>query len=172
MKLKDIVYVLCKSESEAIKMLASLDRRGYKWKVTESDLREHSNFQYATKGYGLIYKLDHDTKTVQFIRRKIKCHITYDDFKEIMRKENYVYDINLGFPKYTKMFNRDLINKIIINDTTVIVVLKNGKKGTAQCSDEDKFDEFKGFYIAYYRAIKDDINNDTLENIYWYLIKE
>ena len=30
MKLRDIVYVLCKNESEAIKMLASLDRRGYK----------------------------------------------------------------------------------------------------------------------------------------------
>lgn len=170
MKLRDIVYVLCKSESEAIKMLASLDRRGYKWKTTESSLREHSNFQHATKGYGLIYKLDHDTKTIQFIRRKIKCHITYDDFKEIMRKENYVYDRNTGFPTYTKMFNRDMIDRIIINDATVIVFLENGNKGTAQCSDDDLFDEFKGFYIAYYRAIRDNMSNDTLEGIYSYLI--
>lgn len=172
MKLRDIVYVLCKSESEAIKMFASLDRRGYKWKSTMVSLREYTNFQYATKGYGIIYKLDHDTKTVQFIRRKIKCHITYKDFEEIIRKENYVYDINSGFPKYTKMFNRELIHKIIINDTTVIVVLKNGNKGTAQCSDQDIFNEFKGFYIAYYRAIKSDVNNDTLESIYFNLIKE
>lgn len=170
MRLKDIIYVLCETENEAIKVLSSLSRRGYKWQTTNSDLREYTNFQHSIEGYGLIYKLDHNTKTVQFVRKKNKYHVTYEDFREIVRKENYIYDRNTGFPEYTKMFNRDMIDRIIINDATVIVFLENRNKGTAQCSDDDLFDEFKGFYIAYYRAVRDNMSNDTLEGIYSYLI--
>ena len=44
------------------------------------------------------------------------------------------------------------VEKVFIQDKSVTVLLKNGKKGTSTCSSDDTFDPYVGFTIAYYRA--------------------
>ena len=49
------------------------------------------------------------------------------------------------------------VQDVIINNNTVIVNLKDGRKGISKCSKEDIFDTYSGFVNAYYRAKHDHI---------------
>lgn len=49
------------------------------------------------------------------------------------------------------------VQDVIINNNTVIVNLKDGRKGISKCSKEDIFDTYSGFVNAYYRAKNDHI---------------
>ena len=49
------------------------------------------------------------------------------------------------------------VQDVIINDNTVVVNLKDGRKGVSKCSNEDTFDTYSGFVNAYYRAKNDHI---------------
>lgn len=44
------------------------------------------------------------------------------------------------------------IKSIILDKDTVIVNLKHSGKGVSKCSNNDEFDNFIGFIIAYYKA--------------------
>jgi len=44
------------------------------------------------------------------------------------------------------------VKSVIIDKNTVIVNLKDGSKGISKCSNNDEFDNFTGFTIAYYKA--------------------
>lgn len=44
------------------------------------------------------------------------------------------------------------VEKVFIQDKSVTVLLRNGKKGNSICSSDDTFDPYVGFTIAYYRA--------------------
>jgi hypothetical protein len=44
------------------------------------------------------------------------------------------------------------VEKVIIQDKSVTVLLRNGKKGNSTCSENDTFDPYVGFTIAYYKA--------------------
>ena len=46
---------------------------------------------------------------------------------------------------------------VIIHNNTVIVNLKDGRKGISKCSDGDEFDVYCGFVNAYYRAKNDHV---------------
>jgi len=44
------------------------------------------------------------------------------------------------------------VDKVYIQDKSVTVLLKNGKKGNSTCFENDVFDPYVGFVIAYYKA--------------------
>ena len=71
--------------------------------------------------------------------------INYADYvktlNKILSKDEIKYDF---LPKDVK--------SVIIHNNTVIVNLKNGSKGVSKCSNNDEFDNFTGFTIAYYKA--------------------
>ena len=46
---------------------------------------------------------------------------------------------------------------VIIHKNTVVVNLKDGRKGVSKCSDGDEFDAYCGFVNAYYRAKNDHV---------------
>ena len=46
---------------------------------------------------------------------------------------------------------------VIIHNNTVVVNLKDGRKGVSKCSDGDEFDAYCGFVNAYYRAKNDHV---------------
>lgn len=165
MKFEDVLYILCSNVKECEYVLNCLHKKGYVWKTTNNSLLDYTNFD-KTKNGQIIYKLDHKNKSVQFIKRKINNTIKYDEFRDLMKKENYVYTKETGYPLYVSMFNEDKIKRIIFNDDRTIVIMENGSKGISQCSDIDIYDEFTGFYVAYYRAIKNDIRNDKLDDMF------
>ncbi len=71
--------------------------------------------------------------------------INYADYvktlNKILSKDEIKYDF---LPKDVK--------SVIIHNNTVIVNLKDGSKGISKCSNNDEFDNFTGFTIAYYKA--------------------
>jgi hypothetical protein len=44
------------------------------------------------------------------------------------------------------------VQRVIINNRSVTVILTNNNKGTSSCSEADEFDPYVGFCIAYYKA--------------------
>jgi len=173
MKFKDINYIACFDENDANSLLIQLHKKGFTWNSTNVSLLNHNNFKYANNNK-IIYKLNHKEKTVKFINKEVEDFITVDEFKDILSKEQRVYTHETFFPSYVKMFNKEVIDRIIFNNNATIVVLKDGSRGVSLCSIEDEYDEFTGFYLAYYRAIKhylneDDVYMEVLENIYKFL---
>jgi|ERR1035437_2086972 hypothetical protein len=90
--------------------------------------------------------------------------------KQLINSENYVIDSISnsigGLEKYTitnfiqpiwvdasqkKLLPSD-VNKVIINNRNVTVILTNKDKGTSVCDKKDTFDPYVGFCIAYYKA--------------------
>jgi len=66
-------------------------------------------------------------------------------------------------PKFTMEYNyqwkkegNDIlphdIKRVIVQNKAVIVILRNGDKGISTCSQDDTFDPYVGFTIAYYKA--------------------
>lgn len=52
------------------------------------------------------------------------------------------------------------VNKYIVNDNVVVVILNSGVKGIARCLEEDVFDEQTGIRIAYLKAKKKEIEKE------------
>lgn len=77
-----------------------------------------------------------------------EIYIIEDKGVELVRKSNEkeckVYD-------FSKQITSN-IDKSIVNNPCVIVILKTGEKGIARCLPRDKFDELKGYEIAYRKA--------------------
>lgn len=71
--------------------------------------------------------------------------INYADYvktlNKILSKDEIKYDF---LPKDVK--------SVIINKDAVIVNLRDGRKGISKCSNNDEFDTYTGFTIAYYKA--------------------
>jgi hypothetical protein len=56
------------------------------------------------------------------------------------------------------------VDRVIINGTTVIVYLRDGNKGKANCDYMDTFDPYVGFVLAYYKSKNG--KNFELKNVF------
>ena len=66
---------------------------------------------------------------------------------------NMLKEKNYNLQQYAKYdFLPYDIRNVIIDKNTVIVILKDGRKGVSKCSYQDEFDTYTGFTIAYYKA--------------------
>lgn len=132
------VGILCKTEKDANELLKQLDKLGYKWFSKNSLINTNYFYNYGCDG--IIYDI-YDNKTV--------CHSsTYSHY-------DYIF-------KTTPKTNKTKSIKHIINGTTTIVILEDGRKGIAKLHPSDEFNEFVGFEIAYKRAMGIyDFNNEN-----------
>ena len=131
------VNILCKTEKDANELLKQLDKLGCKWGSGDS-LNDIDYFD-EYRG-GTIYCV-YDGKYVHYSYLRLQC--------------DYI------FKSKTKSNNVKSI-KHIINGTTTIVILEDGKKGIAKLHPSDEFNEFVGFEIAYKRALGIyDFNNEN-----------
>ena len=122
------VNFLCKTEKDANELLKQLDKLGYKWGSGDS-LNDIDYFDKYSSG--IIYCV-YDDKHVRYSSLRLQ----YDYIFKSKTKSNNVKSI-----------------KHIINGTTTIVILEDGRKGIAKLHPSDEFDEFVGFEIAYKRAL-------------------
>ena len=44
------------------------------------------------------------------------------------------------------------VEHVIINDKAVVVTLTDGRRGVAKCQENDEFDPYVGFVLAYYKS--------------------
>ena len=120
------IGLLCETKEDCKDLLLQLHKLGYKW---------NSGNYLVTSDYScnnnIIYTI---------YNNKVVC------FSRLLEKYDYI------FKSKTKSNNVKSI-KHIINGTTTIVILEDGKKGIAKLHPSDEFDEFVGFEIAYKRAL-------------------
>ena len=130
-------------------------------------------------GYTGKFELEKDGTLSFFPEREIKMNdkefkfnsdLSIDEFMEKYRMkglDNMNYSSESGreiiVPKYAKgllngytnskyNFLPSDVKNVIINQNAVIVNLRDGCKGISKCSNNDEFDNFTGFCIAYYKA--------------------
>lgn len=84
-------------------------------------------------GHGL---LDFYMNGVFMYQECPNCHKRYEDSKSIQRVGALPSDVK----------------SVVINNTTVIVYLCDGRKGKANCGYMDTFDPYVGFVLAYHRC--------------------
>ena len=76
-------------------------------------------------------------------------------------EESYLEKLNKSNTKTTSNKRNNFLPSdvadVIIHKNTVVVNLKDGRKGISKCSDGDTFDAYCGFVNAYYRAKNDHI---------------
>lgn len=74
-----------------------------------------------------------------------------------------IEELNKYFEKVKKMREYKDIEKCIVNNNVVVVILKSGCKGVAKCMPEDVFNEEKGIEIAYKKAKIKEIKKELKE---------
>ena len=124
---KEKIKLLCETKEDCKELLTQLHKLGYKLTSGKSLITNY----YLCNG-NIVFAIYND-KTVCFSRFLEK----YDYiFKSQIQKTNKIKSI-----------------KYIINGTTTIVILEDGRKGVAKLHPNDEFDEFVGLEIAYKRAL-------------------
>lgn len=74
--------------------------------------------------------------------------LTNDDIRTIAENLIAVFDAN---PQRVDSLPPD-VDRVVIRDTMVIVYLRDGSRGKANCDYMDTFDPYVGFVMAYYKA--------------------
>ncbi|WP_312286878.1 hypothetical protein [Terrisporobacter sp.] len=99
---------------------------------------------------GLKCTIESITTEGNYILKNGKYSLTYSaEMLEKVKEENKMSKCKVyEMPEYV----RGEIEKVIINNRTVVVILKSGHKGVATCSQQDKFVESVGYQIALMRA--------------------
>ena len=120
------IKLLCETKYDSKELLKQLHKLGYRWNSGHSLLRD--DFLYD----GNVTYTTYADKTVCCSRQ--------------------IFDYDYIFKSEIKSNNVKSI-KHIINGTTTIVILEDGRKGIAKLHPSDEFDEFVGFEIAYKRAL-------------------
>lgn len=74
-----------------------------------------------------------------------------------LEKTPYIYskemlELSLSGFYYGKSYHEE-VEKVIVNNKAVIIILKSGEKGIAKCCEGDKFIYKVGYEIAYHRAM-------------------
>lgn len=101
--------------------------------------------EMKNKDINIIREVDHDGD----------CKIDKNNFwysKEMLEKVKEEKKMSKCKVYEMPDYVRDEVKKVIINNRTVVVILKSGHKGIATCSPEDKFVESVGYQIALMRA--------------------
>lgn len=114
----------------------------------KTNLKENENYGGLTLYPKMIELIDG-------LETKIICE-TQDGYYRL-EKTPYAYSsemlqlCNSDF-YYEKPYH-DEVEKVIVNNKTVIVILKSGEKGVAKCCEGDTFVYKVGYDIAYHRAM-------------------
>lgn len=152
MKLKEGMVINCRTKGKASKFLRECYKQGIfigSGRPIGEVIDDWSDFKqdtcYSIKLNFNNKKIIRFSSTKYYLDRGFKV-IDFDDlFKEEKKMSKCkVYEM----PDYVG----NEVKKVIINDRTVVVILKSGHKGIATCSPEDKFIESVGYQIALIRA--------------------
>lgn len=141
---------ICRSEfyeywqSEYKKMNELLTEEQSKKYITENIYQVH------LESYMVIGYVNTRSVCVENIDSKDICIFNE---QELTYVENKCKEYNI--PSFLKSD----INKIIVNERYIEVILNNGNKGTALCHKKDEFIETVGMQIAYLRAKANSIGN-------------
>ena len=121
---KKKVDILCKTEKDANELLEQLNKLGYKWALKYFP----NDINYFG---GIVYNVYYD--------KNVYYSSPYSHY-------DYIFKSNSKTNKIKSI-------KHIIDGTTTIVILEDGRKGVAKLHPSDEFDEYVGFEIAYKRAL-------------------
>lgn len=123
--------------------------------------------------YGEVVPCDEEYKVV-FVEKREDDNEYICVIEDLNTKQIFmIQDIGVELIKEEKKMNKckvyempeyvgSNINKVIINEPCVIVILNSGEKGVAKCCPEDKFIEERGYKLALARAIKEKYLNDVV----------
>lgn len=163
MKLKPGMVVHCDTREKAVRFLKECDKQG----VTMGSLNPATrldalNVWSQNKNdtcYRIHSRIHSEKLIVEFskISYYLKNGFKVIEFDDLFKEKNKMSKCKIyEMPDYV----RDEVKKVIINNRTVVVILKSGHKGVATCSLEDKFVESIGYQIALLRARIDKSKQD------------
>lgn len=132
----------CETGEQAIKLMKILHENNIKW-LNGDDAVNHT-YYYADKE-NICYEIKRNNRV---------------NFNNVNTCQNKI----IKFSELNKQNSKGTNIKLIQNDATTVVILPDGRKGISKCLPTDEYDEYKGFLLAYCRAVYG--KQVTYDNLY------